>query len=635
MKKILFTLIFVPMLVVAQKAPPMKFGVISLEELKMTVYDKDSSAAAVMIFDNGESAAGVFSRHTRIKILKEGGYSWATVAVPVFRLNRFTGNPTLKNLNAATYNLVDGRMETTKLESDGKFIEEFVKGINVIRFTMPKVKVGSIIEYKYEIHSGFRNWEFQHLIPCQWSEYRLSVTDATVFRTHFTGYLAPIVNEEKFEGCRGGQCQVRRWVMVNVPAFKEEPFIPYYRNYSSQVKFDMVSYSPPNSSPTLYITDWDALRRRYESQIFFDENVQGSGFLKKTTKELVDGLIAPDDKLRVIYDYVKNKMEWTGRNTLFTTELKNSFENSEGSSGDINLILLAMLRYAGLPADPVLSSTTKNGFIRQEVPSAEQFNQVMVWSDYKGKKILLDATDKYLAMEYLPQACLNGSGYVAAENNFRWVNLTEIPKTRNVINLDLKAESNGDLNGKISFSKTGYEARNARERISKKGKSDYIKEAFKEKTVALKDTVMEGTNKINEALKESYTMNLTEYVQVSGDVMYIDPMIFAKEISNPFVSPTRNYPVDFEFPRETLYSLKLKIPDGFIVDELPQSKLSVLPENAGKFVYSISQADGTINVICQKSINRVLFSQDEYPALREFHSIIAAKHSEQIVLKRK
>ena len=614
--------------------PPIKFGEVSMDELKMTIYDKDSSAEAVILFDVGEYTDGDFTRHTRIKILKEDGYSWANVLIPVIRTVRSTA-AALKNVRASTYNLVDGKIEETKLESDGKFKEEFVKGLNVMRFTMPKVKVGSIIEYKYEL-GGLGDWEFQHLIPCKWSEYRISVWDGVVFHVHFKGYLAPIVNEEKFEPCHGEQCQVRRWVMVDVPAFKMEPFIAHYRNYTSQVTFDIASIQPPGRAAILFMTNWDALRNRYNSTAFFDDNLRASGFLKKTARDLVEGMVNPDEKVKAIYNFVKTKLEWTGRNTMFTTdEPKRILEASKGSSGDINLILLSMLRYAGLPADPVLISTVENGFVRQEVPNSSQFNSVLVWSDYKARKILLDATDKHLSMDYLPQSCLNGSGYVAAENNFRWVELTGVPKTRHIISLDLQAEGNGDLNGSMSFSKTGYEARNTREKISKHGKNEYFKETFKGKALVIKDSVIENIDKINEALKERYSMTLSDYAQVSGDVMYIEPMIFAKTISNPFISETRTYPVDFEFPRETLFSLKLRIPEGFVVDELPQSKLAVLPDNAGKFVYSVSQTEGAVTITNQLSINKALFSQDEYPVLREFYNIVAAKHNEQIVLKRK
>ncbi|MDP4680574.1 MAG: hypothetical protein NWS46_09435 [Cyclobacteriaceae bacterium] len=60
----------------AQKAP-IKFGEVALEDLKMEVYENDSSASAVVLADFGTSFIDyrvdgfkvVYERHIRIKIL--------------------------------------------------------------------------------------------------------------------------------------------------------------------------------------------------------------------------------------------------------------------------------------------------------------------------------------------------------------------------------------------------------------------------------------------------------------------------------------------------------------------------------------------------------------------------------------
>ncbi|MFM8832839.1 MAG: hypothetical protein ACKOEV_04295, partial [Cytophagales bacterium] len=66
----------------AQK-PPLKFGDVTTDELKMTIYPKDSSAEAVVLGDYGESKLEynksqesfqiVFERVRRVKILRKEG----------------------------------------------------------------------------------------------------------------------------------------------------------------------------------------------------------------------------------------------------------------------------------------------------------------------------------------------------------------------------------------------------------------------------------------------------------------------------------------------------------------------------------------------------------------------------------
>src|SRR5688500_9649163 len=75
----------------AQKSP-IKFGVIPIDDMNMTLYNEDSSAAAVVLSDYGESyiivnsltASLTTERHKRIKILKSNGKQWADVGIPLY-----------------------------------------------------------------------------------------------------------------------------------------------------------------------------------------------------------------------------------------------------------------------------------------------------------------------------------------------------------------------------------------------------------------------------------------------------------------------------------------------------------------------------------------------------------------------
>jgi hypothetical protein len=72
-----------------------------------------------------------------------------------------------------------------------------------------------------------------------------------------------------------------------------------------------------------------------------------------------------------------------------------------------------------------------------------------------------------------------------------------------------------------------------------------------------------------------------------------------------------------------------------VVEEIPQAKVIALPANAGRFTYSITQAGNLINIVNSFQINKSIFSQAEYPNLREFYNQVVAKQTEQIVLKKK
>lgn len=64
-----FLVVFLPFAATAQK-PPLKFGDVSKEELLMTSYDKDTSAAAVILADFGVSGQGIAKQAEQIVLKK-------------------------------------------------------------------------------------------------------------------------------------------------------------------------------------------------------------------------------------------------------------------------------------------------------------------------------------------------------------------------------------------------------------------------------------------------------------------------------------------------------------------------------------------------------------------------------------
>jgi hypothetical protein len=118
-------------------------------------------------------------------------------------------------------------------------------------------------------------------------------------------------------------------------------------------------------------------------------------------------------------------------------------------------------------------------------------------------------------------------------------------------------------------------------------------------------------------------------------MIYFNPIVFLREESNPFVLTTRHYPVDFSAIVDKVSVYNITIPEGYTVEELPQSKVLTLPEGAAKYTFNISVNTNKIVVMNRLQINKTLFYQDEYPNLREFYTRLVAKNSESVVLKKK
>jgi hypothetical protein len=187
----------------------------------------------------------------------------------------------------------------------------------------------------------------------------------------------------------------------------------------------------------------------------------------------------------------------------------------------------------------------------------------------------------------------------------------------------------------VNYTFDGYDAHRVRKDYFAKGETDYLKKFLEDKTWEIQKSEFQNLKEIDQNAKQLHELIISEHCTLAGNVIYLNPYVTSQVKENIFKHEKREYPVDFGSPADRTYMCKIVLPEGYAVDELPKPKVIVLPGNAAKFSYNISQTGNVLNVISMLQINKALFLQDEYPHLREFYNQVVAKQSEQIVLKRK
>lgn len=669
-KGLMFIAILLFPIIGHSQKPPTKFGDVTPEDIKMTRYDKDSSAAAVVLVDYGESMIQYdqsngftlqFERLTRIKILTKDGLDWANFSIPLYHDG--SDDEKVVGLKGVTYNLENGKVVETKLKNDAVFKEKQEANIDITKVTMPNVKVGSVIELTYSVRSdfifNFQDWEFQSTIPTVWSEYRARIPEYFHYDKYMQGYIQLTVNEEnqvptsitlvskERTGERTTQTTFStdkinlqeyrfRWAAKDIPAFKPEPFITTSSDYVSKLNFELAFTQYPNQPIKKYMGSWEDINRQYAESSEFVGEITGNGFLKRTVEEITAGIATQEDKIGAITTYIKQNVSWDGTNRKFISKpLKKVLEEKKGSSAEINLLLAAMLDKAEIKVSPVLLSTRNHGFVRETTPISSQFNYVICLAGVGEKTFLLDATEKLLPTGMLPERCLNGNGFVVSKEGYRWVKLQSTIKSRTVVNADLKLDGAGDLMGKLQIDRSGYDALTNRKRYNSKDESEYVKDFLAGKSWEVTKTEISNVKDINQPLKETYELIVNEHVVSTPDALYFNPLLMQRIEENPFKLENREYPVDFSSPFERVYMCRIKIPEEYQVDELPKPQVMALPASAGKYTYTITQVGNILNVVSSFQINRSIFDQTEYPNLREFYNQVVAKQAEQIVLKKK
>jgi hypothetical protein len=653
-----------------------KFGKIDRSDLEMKHYPTDSSARAAFLFDKAETELeyqdGVnawslsFKRHLRIKILDKSAFDLANFTIALH--NTRSEREKITAFSAATYNLVNGKIEATKFKKNELLKEVKSENWSVETAAMPKIQEGSIIEIKYEIRSPFVwnlwDWQFQYDFPVRYSEYNVYYPEWFQYSTKFKGYDLQYVKTlesktdrrnifftQKSRPLAGGQTRVSRnnvdyqrmhygWVAEEMPAFVSEAYISNKNNYLVKVDFELSGTKFPNSTWKSYTKSWSGLNNTLlESSAFGVQIKKGkTKFLAAEAKQLTASLATTNDKIAAIYTHVINKMAWNKEaNKYISSSLKNAYEKGKGNVAEINLILMAMLQQAGLKAEPLLLSTRKNGFLNPLFPALAQFNYVVAAVTLEdGKMLLLDATEKILPMHLLPTRCINDKGLLVRKDREDWVSLKPNGKYNITRALDLSLNEDMEWEGKMKVRCKDYAAGKLRQSYyGKENEAAYITSLESNiNGASIKDYSMEGLKSISKGVKESCTIKIKEQVMDGGDMLYFNPMMDFGLEENPFKLKERAYPVIYPYPQSNTYSAMFTIPEDYAIEELPEKALVTLPNNSGTFSYSAKVQGNKIIFLSWYKINKYLFLPDEYSVLKEFYNIMVEKQNEQIVLKK-
>src|SRR5690606_16324791 len=195
----------------------------------------------------------------------------------------------------------------------------------------------------------------------------------------------------------------------NVPPLKEEAYIDNIDNYRSFVKHELASMVLSDGTEKKYSTDWNAVTKSIYNDERFGKEINNNGYYKNDIDELLKGKTQRNEIINAVFDFVKARMAWNGEyGYLCDKGTERAYAEKTGNVAEINLMLISMLRYAGLSANPVLLSTRSNGHV--SFVNRNEFNYVIVGVEAQNSVVYLDATSKEALPDILPSRVLNGAG---------------------------------------------------------------------------------------------------------------------------------------------------------------------------------------------------------------------------------
>ncbi|QXP61216.1 DUF3857 domain-containing protein [Olleya sp. HaHaR_3_96] len=652
-----------------------KFGKVSKEELKQAVHpiEKEANAAVLykeqeiffeFIHDQGFVQKNVIFE--RIKIYNKEGLERASKVIRLYNESNLT-EQTVTSLKAYTYNLENGKIVKEKLKSNGVFDEETNQYWKTKKFTMPNVNIGSVIEYRYIIESTFLQVDkinFQEEIPVNKLKFEFRAPEYFNYTKHLNlkakflpkvyestssrEILMSYVKKPEPGSHREAHSKSRKVVSKqnvienimrveekNIPALKDEPFVDNLTNYRSGLKLEYAYYKGIDGNIESYATNWDRVTTTIYQSEDFGGQLNKNNYFEDDINKLVSSAKTNSEKINLIFNHVKSKVKVNGYVGYMSEKgVKQAYKEGSGNVADINLMLVEMLRHSGVNANPVLISTKDNGV--PFFPTRSGFNYVICAVEGPDSILLLDASTLFTKPNIIPQHVINWQGRLIREDgSSTWIGLNPSMLSKDIVSASVKINQDLSMEGKLRKVLTAYQALNYRNSKAGLTNESLVQNIEKDHAgLIVSNLEVKNIKDIYKPIMQSYDFTLDGAVEDIGGNLYISPLLFLTNVENPFTQNTRNYPIDFIYPRSDKYIINMDIPEGYQLESLPESEAIKFNSDALAFSYLTKQIGDKIQIVVNLNINNTYILPSDYTNFKEFYKIMTNKNSEKIVLKK-
>ena len=637
-----------------------KFGNVKADEVSNMTNPVDPEAEAVFLYRNCSSmfqfnAEGQLVLETkmraRVKILKEEGKDWATVSIGSYyaRKGLSTRNDAVSGIEAAAYNLENGKVVKTKMSDKYVVKEQTTDYRRTTKFTIPNVKVGTVIEYEYTIVSPryyrIPTWYSQLSIPVLKSHCDITYDSDFQFSAEAKGYERQTLDRKptqvsySFRGQLYNQPAIELSIDAeNMPAIKDEKMVTNAKVYATRVEFELRSVGIPGVFYKDLTSNWAQVKKNLGEECHFDKCLK----IKNPYKAEMDAMNLSElkavDKANAIFHLLKEKLKWNEDYALWTEDPLDAVKEGKGNNAQLNFILISMLNDAGITCTPILVKFRSGGPLPFSYATLDQLDSFAVaFCDESGNLFFLESSVDYGGINVLPERMLNDAILYSEgliPNALQRYNLANIAGHRTVTNIQSMVSADGKIQGGIRNTRYGLNAMHFKKSFRTADDSAAfvakIGERGEYEITSYKVRDGEGSN-----LSVMENIRFTKELMVSDDRIYVNPLVFPDETGDHFTSEVRKYPVEFPFLQSTTVVSRIGFPQDYEVEEMPQPAQYTFKNGDINVAITFAVQGNTISTTYKTELNTVLVLPADYQALREFWSHLLELNSLNIVLKKK
>jgi len=660
-----------------------QFQAVSGDELRMTSDPRAPGAAAVYLDIEDSSDDDLHSRivYVRIKVLKDQGKELAQVVIPSQgdpSTHRDLATMQLPYLESGSMQLAlpsqvtgtglfitDFKARTTHPDGtviplEGK-LESLLKVETTAQHTrhtvvkLPGVEVGSVVEYRYvERYEGFYtspHWDIQrnyfvhkaHFSFLPYKSFRTGTENATgsyLMDRHGVALNFLLYWPKLPPGAELRRDTVGRFFLdvADVPAAPQDEWMPPSSSLLYRVRF-------------YYMSDSDAKGFWVKETKRWSKEVDHLAEPTKTIQDAVAGLVTRSDsdleKARKLYKAVQglDNTDFSGKGseskpgTTAAKRAEDTWSQKSGSSQDIALLYLAMVRAAGLTAYDMKVVDRDRGTFVSDYLYFDQLDDDVILVTINGKEVVLDPGQKMCPFQLVHWKHTGAGGMRESPDGKPSVTTPLQPYTTNTVLRmgEINVDERGAVAGSFRFVMTGQEALYWRQAALESDDAEVRKEFDHWLETNVPQGIEAHIDRF-EGLADS-DVSLVGIVRVKGSFATADAkgvklpgFFFETRVQEPFVDqPQRLASVDMHYGEQITDQVTYHLPAGAQVTGAPQDMRIPWGENA---ILAVKTQAGSNQITIARSLARsfILAKPEEYADLRGFYQKVAATDQEGLVV---
>jgi len=637
-KKLSIFSIFITAVCFSQEHKFLNYPKFDEADLKKTQSRIEKNAPAEILYnslsiDLSPSGSHFYQKKyfTKIKIYdKKKAEEWLNLDIPI------SGGESLEDFEVIVYNYQNDKVEKTVINKKDQLKENFVKGLKFYKLAIPNIVDGSVIEYHYKVDTGNvynLTYYLQYNIPVVYQEYLFEYPETLTYTFNGTGNnIAPKYNVSNVQVRLGMSMNAYKFGYENIASVQKEQYVKGNDRDRAKIKPELRKYAARYF--TFESSDkWSKLAEKLKYSDSF------GGYLKSNVKNILSNDIKnyfdPLERANKIFDFVKNDYKWNkGFGIIASQGMRQFTKLKSGNSADINLFLVALLKDAGLDANPVLISTIENGVLNVLTPNLNSVNMVLASVKINGQVYLYDATSFGSKVNVLPERDWNDFGVLLEDEkatDFSFSN-TNVSKEELIIkaNIDLQnSEVNGSFikreNGLFSI-ETYDDFDSNRDKYNQSFKTDFAANIKNVESKLLNSGEFESQMKFSSS-------NLMDVV---GSKIILNPLLFLNIGTEKFdQKEERKNQIDFisAFTREK--KVEITIPDGYKVGDLPKPKKILTDDKELAYTYKVEFENNKLSVISKVEVLSQNYPKEYYSFFKQIWKIINESENQVISLIKK